>query len=168
MFSSFLFAITAHAQPKYKIEHYATEQGLSHRRVNCMMKDQEGFMRFGTWDGINRFDGRAFVSFKSSPLSKLSIGQQTHRPDSGRPERSFMVQAYDYQIYRFDKKTAQFLPLSTLLKSDHKIEFNNILYAAEGWVWLETKNDGIFRVSQPRHPKSYPDIPNCSVFPMEN
>src|ERR1043165_2299458 len=69
----FLFVLTVHAQPKYKVEQYATEQGLSHRRVNCMLKDREGFMWFGTWDGINRFDGHAFVSFKSSPEDKYQL-----------------------------------------------------------------------------------------------
>ncbi|MBO9202488.1 MULTISPECIES: hybrid sensor histidine kinase/response regulator transcription factor [Niastella] len=144
----FLFTTGLHAQPKYKIEHFATEQGLSHRRVNCMMKDQEGFMWFGTWDGINRFDGRAFVSYKSSPLEKYQLGNSRIARVVEDQNDHLWVQAYDYQIYRFDKKTEQFLPLSTLLNPDHKIEFNNILLAADGWVWLQTKNDGIFCISQ--------------------
>ncbi|MFL5745914.1 MAG: two-component regulator propeller domain-containing protein, partial [Niastella sp.] len=148
----FLFAVTVHAQPKYKIEHYATEQGLSHRRVNCMMKDQEGFMWFGTWDGINRFDGHAFVSFKSSPEEKYQLGNSRIAKIVEDQSGHLWIQAYDYQIYRFDKKTEQFLPLSTLLNPNHKIEFNNILQAADGWVWLQTKNDGIFRVSQATQP----------------
>jgi signal transduction histidine kinase/ligand-binding sensor domain-containing protein/DNA-binding response OmpR family regulator len=144
----FLFVIPVHAQPKYKIEHYGTEQGLSHRRVNCIMKDHEGFMWFGTWDGINRFDGRAFVSFKSSPEEKYQLGNSRIARIVEDQNNHLWVQAYDYQIYRFDKKTEQFLPLSTLLKANHKIEFNNILQAADGYVWLQTKNDGIYRVSQ--------------------
>src|SRR3954469_3338662 len=138
-----LFIGTVQAQPKYRIEQYATEQGLSHRRVNCMMKDQEGFMWFGTWDGINRFDGHAFVSFKSSPEEKYQLGNSRIAKIVEDQSGHLWIQAYDYQIYRFDKKTEQFLPLSTLLNPNHKIEFNNILQAADGWVWLQTKNDGI-------------------------
>ncbi|WP_158085360.1 hybrid sensor histidine kinase/response regulator transcription factor [Niastella vici] len=144
----FLLAITVQGQPKYKVEQYSTEQGLSHRRVNCMLKDREGFMWFGTWDGINRFDGHAFVSFKSSPEDKYQLGNSRIARIVEDQSGHLWVQAYDYQIYRFDKRTEQFLPLSTLLNSDHKIEFNNILQAADGWVWLQTKNDGIFCVSQ--------------------
>jgi signal transduction histidine kinase/ligand-binding sensor domain-containing protein/DNA-binding response OmpR family regulator len=149
-FFFFLFTITVHGQPKYKIEHYSTEQGLSHRRVNYMMKDREGFMWFGTWDGINRFDGHAFVSFKSSPEDKYQLGNNRIGRMLEDQSDHLWVQAYDYQIYRFDKKTEQFLPLSTLINpgDKHKIEFNNILQAAAGWVWLQTKNDGIFSVSQ--------------------
>ena len=155
-----LFAGTVQAQPKYKIEQYATEQGLSHRRVNCMMKDQEGFMWFGTWDGINRFDGHTFVAFKSSPEDKFQLGNSRIAKIVEDQNDHLWIQAYDYQIYRFDKKTEQFLPLSTLLKSDHKIEFNNILQAADGYVWLQTKNDGIYRVSQSQ--SSHPSISHLS------
>jgi signal transduction histidine kinase/ligand-binding sensor domain-containing protein/DNA-binding response OmpR family regulator len=149
-----LFIGTVQAQPKYRVEQYATEQGLSHRRVNCMMKDAEGFMWFGTWDGINRFDGRSFVSFKSSPEETYQLGNSRIARIVEDQNNHLWVQAYDYKIYRFDKKTAQFLPLSTLLKTDstHRIEFNNILKAADGWVWLQTKNDGIYRVSQASQP----------------
>jgi signal transduction histidine kinase/ligand-binding sensor domain-containing protein/DNA-binding response OmpR family regulator len=148
--SFFLFAITVQGQPKYKIEHYSTEQGLSHRRVNCMMKDREGFMWFGTWEGINRFDGHAFVSFKSSPEDTYQLGNSRIARVLEDQHDHLWVQAYDYQVYRFDKRTEQFLPLLAFVNTtrNRKIEFNNILQAAAGWVWLQTKNDGIFCASQ--------------------
>src|SRR5581483_9146263 len=92
-----LFAIVVHGQPKYKIEHYSTEQGLSHRRVNCMMKDREGFMWFGTWDGINRFDGHAFVAFKSSPEDKYQLGNSRIGRVVEDQSDHLWVMAYDYQ-----------------------------------------------------------------------
>src|SRR5688500_6700391 len=64
----------AGAQPKCKVEYYSTEHGLSHQRVTTMIKDREGFMWFGSWDGINRFDGHSFVSYKSSPGQKTQLG----------------------------------------------------------------------------------------------
>src|ERR1051325_3736061 len=69
-----LFRIPADCQPKCKVEYFSTEHGLSHQRITAMLKDQEGFMWFGTWDGINRFDGHSFVSYKSSPSDKYQLG----------------------------------------------------------------------------------------------
>lgn len=142
--------INAYGQYKYKIEQYSTEHGLSHRRVNCLLKDKEGFMWFGTWDGINRFDGHSFVSFKSVPKDKYQLGNSRIGRILEDQSGHLWIQAYDYQIYRFDKKTQQFLPISTFINpvAKRKIEFNNILQAANGWVWLQTKMDGIFCVSQ--------------------
>lgn len=67
------------AQPKCKIEHYSTEDGLSHDIITCIFKDREGFMWFGTRNGINRFDGQRFITYKSSPGDKSYL--KSHRID---------------------------------------------------------------------------------------
>lgn len=146
----FLLSVSGYAQPKYKIEHYSTEQGLSHRRINCMIKDREGFMWLGTWNGINRFDGHSFVSFKPAAANTHKLGNSRIAHIMEDQARHLWIQAYDYQIYRFDKKTETFLPLSAIVAPDGRnpVEYNNILYAADGWVWLQTKNAGIFCVAQ--------------------
>ena len=42
------------------VKHYGTENGLSHREVNAIFQDRQGFMWFGTKFGLNRFDGLKF------------------------------------------------------------------------------------------------------------
>ncbi|RZK68990.1 MAG: hypothetical protein EOO85_23190, partial [Pedobacter sp.] len=61
----FGFPIETKAQLKTKLKHYSTEDGLSHDGVLCITRDKEGFMWFGTWDGINRFDGNSFITYKA-------------------------------------------------------------------------------------------------------
>ncbi len=39
---------------------YGVEEGLSHRDVQCIHQDKQGFMWFGTKYGLNRFDGYRF------------------------------------------------------------------------------------------------------------
>lgn len=137
-------------QPKCKIEYYSTEHGLSHQRVTSILKDQEGFMWFGSWDGINRFDGQAFVSYKSSPgdLSQLKNDRIDQIAEDGSGH--LWILAYDNQVYRFDKRREQFLPVSELLEpaTGKKIGFNRILAAANGLVWLLSAGEGIFCLSQ--------------------
>ena len=58
----FLCMAKAAAQPRGKIEYYSTENGLTHQAVTCILKVREGVMWFGTWEGINRFDGPALLS----------------------------------------------------------------------------------------------------------
>lgn len=41
----------------------SVEDGLSSREVNCAIQDQYGYMWFGTRNGLNRFDGKTFLSF---------------------------------------------------------------------------------------------------------
>jgi len=52
------------AQPyTASVKHYGPEQGLSHREVNAIFQDKQGFMWFGTKLGLNRFDGQKFTQF---------------------------------------------------------------------------------------------------------
>ncbi len=42
---------------------YTTRDGLAHSRVNCVHQDRRGYLWFGTWEGLSRFDGSRFVNF---------------------------------------------------------------------------------------------------------
>lgn len=42
---------------------YTMEQGLSSNWINAIDQDEDGFMWFGTNEGLNRFDGERFTSF---------------------------------------------------------------------------------------------------------
>ena len=48
------------ATPPLSVQRYSLEEGLSQQAVNAIMQDTEGFMWFGTEDGLNRFDGYEF------------------------------------------------------------------------------------------------------------
>ena len=41
----------------------AVEDGLAARQVTSAIEDQEGFMWFGTTNGLCRYDGKSFKSF---------------------------------------------------------------------------------------------------------
>ncbi|WP_207632919.1 ligand-binding sensor domain-containing protein [Foetidibacter luteolus] len=49
-------------QPYY-FRHYQVENGLSNSTVFCSIQDRNGFMWFGTKEGLNRFDGYRFKLF---------------------------------------------------------------------------------------------------------
>lgn len=51
------------AQPIY-FRHYEVENGLSNNSVITSLQDKNGFMWFGTPDGLNRFDGYSFRIFR--------------------------------------------------------------------------------------------------------
>jgi diguanylate cyclase (GGDEF)-like protein len=51
---------TAVATPPLSVQRYSLEEGLSQQAVNAIVQDAEGFMWFGTEDGLNRFDGYEF------------------------------------------------------------------------------------------------------------
>ncbi len=55
-----VFSCSALATPPLSVQRYSLEEGLSQQAVNAIVQDSEGFMWFGTEDGLNRFDGYEF------------------------------------------------------------------------------------------------------------
>src|SRR4051812_15771699 len=52
--------VTARATPPLSVQRYSLEEGLSQQAVLSITQDADGFMWFGTEDGLNRFDGYEF------------------------------------------------------------------------------------------------------------
>lgn len=50
-----------------EVMRFGESEGLSHRHVTQILQDKDGFIWLATWNGLNRFDGREFVMFKSRP-----------------------------------------------------------------------------------------------------
>jgi len=149
-----LFVHITKGQPKCNIRHYSTEDGLSHDKVTCMIKDRDGFMWFGTWDGINRFDGHNFLTFKSYAGDKSDL-KNNRINDIVEDKYGYLwLRAYDKQIYRFDKKTNTFLEVSKILKKNktNKFAFDKIISSKTGPIWLLTKNQGVFLIPKPGEP----------------
>jgi signal transduction histidine kinase/ligand-binding sensor domain-containing protein/DNA-binding response OmpR family regulator len=156
-----LFTIRAAGQIKCKIEHYSTEDGLSHNRIMCMIKDREGFMWFGTWDGLNRFDGHNFLVYKSRPGDTSSLRNNRIQDIVEDHSGYLWLQAYDNRIYRFDKKKEQFLAITSkpLLNNASQPLYNKIILSKTGQIWLTTKSQGIFLIPNPDAPH-----PQCIRF----
>jgi signal transduction histidine kinase/ligand-binding sensor domain-containing protein/CheY-like chemotaxis protein len=58
---------------RVEFDHLSIEQGLSQSVVYAIYQDQQGFMWFGTQDGLNRYDGYEFRVFDHDPDDPDSI-----------------------------------------------------------------------------------------------
>ncbi|HQW92275.1 MAG TPA: two-component regulator propeller domain-containing protein [Ferruginibacter sp.] len=65
------FSVPLYGQPLL-FENYSSEQGLSQNSCYSIAQDNEGFMWFGTQDGLNRYDGKQFKVF----LPQNDIGKE--------------------------------------------------------------------------------------------
>ncbi len=60
---------TGVAQPYY-FRHYQTENGLSNNTVYCSIQGSDGFIWFGTKEGLNRFDGYRFKKIHHARIAQ--------------------------------------------------------------------------------------------------
>ena len=54
-------------------------EGLSQKSVLCISQDSKGFMWFGTYDGLHRFDGYKVKVYKSEIGNTSSLSNNTVR-----------------------------------------------------------------------------------------
>lgn len=50
--------------PAFRVDHIGVRDGLTQGSVYYMLKDSRGFLWFGTQDGLNRYDGRQFRTYR--------------------------------------------------------------------------------------------------------
>jgi len=65
-------AVQAQA-PTLRFETLSLEDGLSQSVVLAILQDRQGFMWFGTEDGLNRYDGHQFAIFKHDPEDPTTL-----------------------------------------------------------------------------------------------
>nr|WP_295870299.1 two-component regulator propeller domain-containing protein [uncultured Chitinophaga sp.] len=61
----------------YPVRYLGIEDGLSNNAVTSVYQDHKGFMWFGTYDGLNRYDGYRFKIYRNK------IGDSTSLVDNG-------------------------------------------------------------------------------------
>ena len=84
----------------YSFSRLDINSGLSHNRITSILKDEKGFLWFGTSNGLNRFDGYKFKVYKhrSGPNGSLSdnfIGNIFNAPG----DRIWVKTQSSYAIY---------------------------------------------------------------------
>src|SRR5437016_4702055 len=63
----------AQAFPNIQFSYLTEKEGLSNTEINCAAQDSEGFMWFGTVDGLNRYDGYRIRHFFHNPADSQSL-----------------------------------------------------------------------------------------------
>lgn len=119
------------AEQSYYFRQYQVDNGLSHNTITACIQDQQGFMWFGTRDGLNRFDGYSFAVYRNDPDQAISIGQNWITSLALGKDQALWVGTVG-GVYRFN------IPLGTfsLLPFTKGMNTHNLLMDADGILWL--------------------------------
>ena len=99
------------AMAEFDVRHYGVENGLSQNTIMSIIQDCDGYMWFGTWDGLNKFDGYRFTTYKSHP--SLDIFRNNRVEYIREDSLGFIwFQTYDGKFHRFDKAREKFYTCS--------------------------------------------------------
>ena len=104
----------ASAQRRYVFDHLTVKQGLSQGSVNCILQDSQGFMWFGTQDGLNRYDGYTMRIFKHDPADPRTLNDSWIISIAEDQHRTLWIRTMNAPniLNRFDPSTETFTQIS--------------------------------------------------------
>jgi PAS domain S-box-containing protein len=129
-----------------RFTHLSTEQGLSQSRVDHMLQDRRGFIWIGTYNGLNRYDGYRFKTYKPDPNNPNSLGGL--QVGALFEDRSgFLWIGIDQELDRFDPATETFTHFRADPDNPDSLSgyVEHMTQDRDGMLWLATR-DGLDRL----------------------
>ncbi|QKZ13803.1 two-component regulator propeller domain-containing protein [Spirosoma sp. KUDC1026] len=143
----------AAAPPVIKqFDRISVREGLSNNSVHCMLQDREGFMWFGTNDGLNKYDGYTFTVFQPDP-NNPARSLQNNRILALREDRKNRLWAVTQGggLHEINKQTGQVTPHPIQARNAHRWNNQVAIYEDRaGYLWVSTFN-GLARYEPDRH-----------------
>ncbi|MCU4164727.1 hybrid sensor histidine kinase/response regulator transcription factor [Carboxylicivirga caseinilyticus] len=139
-------AVSAFADAhKMTFRKYQVNNGLSENSVQCILQDRQGFMWFGTKDGLNKYNGYEFKVFKNDPLNPNSLGNNFIRSLYQDNEGNIWV-GTDQRLYILNTQTETFSLFD--IKTENGTNINStitsIVAEDKNTIWIGTATQGVF------------------------
>lgn len=147
VFSLWLYSVKAQNFQNIVSKHlYTVEDGLASREVFCGVQDNDGFMWFGTRNGLNRYDGKNFKLFtkQNSGLAEnrifhLAVDNKNH-----------LFIAYGHPGYARSVMKIEVMDLKSGRIKSLKEVFPNMPFEEKYLYWISTDGDDVcFLIAKP-------------------
>lgn len=115
-------------------------QGLSHHTIYAITQDEQGFMWFGTREGLNRFDSR---NVKSYYLDTVSLGKSANQVNVLLNHQKSVYVGTNHGLYRYNALQDRLVPypLESHMPTIHSLsETGDILYVGTAIGLFQIRN----------------------------
>lgn len=149
LLAAFLLLACALAQaaaprPTLRFEHLSVAEGMAQETVLSVLQDRDGFMWFGTQNGLSRFDGYRFVNYRAMAGKPRALSNNwvrvLHLDRHGR-----LWLGTDGGLNLYDPVTQSFTlftPGETARRGNGNRHINAIVGDGQDGLWIGT-NDGL-------------------------
>lgn len=143
-----LVAAQAYGQ-EYSFRQFSVDQGLSQSTVNAILQDHDGFLWFGTQDGLNKFDGYSFLVYRHDAEDSTSISDNYISCLLEDRRGTLWVGTYAGGLNCFDRERNVFAHYQRPTTAAAGISGNNVTGIAEdssGALWIGVWGGGVDRL----------------------
>ncbi len=126
---------------KFHFNHISSEQGLSNSSVYTILQDNQGYLWFGTADGLNKYDGNRFTVFKHQPFNANSLSNNWITALAVDKYYNLWIGTYGGGLDMLNTRTMQFENFS--VESERVLHINHNLirtlyYDKNDILWIGT------------------------------
>ncbi len=140
-FLFFLLAQNVHGQ-MFNFRVFGAAEGLIQSQVHTILEDNDGYMWFGTVNGISVFDGREFRSLtvKDGLAANFILsGAKDKEGNLWFGHRNGMLTKYNWQTKKLEK-----IYLSESLRDSTSTKITSLFTDKEGRLWIATEGWGAY------------------------
>jgi PAS domain S-box-containing protein len=137
--------ITAAVVKTFRFEHLTPEKGMPSTTVRDIAQDREGFLWFATPNGLSRYDGYDFKTFRNDPLDPRSISTDILSTLLVDRQGTLWVGTWNGGVNVFDRTTERFTHYVHNPDDPHSLSndyISCILEDTRGRIWIGT-NGGL-------------------------
>ena len=119
------------------------EEGLSQSIVKCILQDKEGFLYFGTEDGLNRYDGYSFYVLRNNPLDSNSLSYNDINTMSLDKYGNIWIGTFNSGLNKYNPYTKKIIRFTHDYNNPNSLSHDNITSIcsdSSGIVWVGTDN----------------------------
>ena len=152
-----LFGICATSQySNFYFKSLGVEDGLSQNMVYAILQDRQGFMWFGTQNGLNRYDGNSFKVYKRGISDDKSLKSDAIFSLAEDTDGMLWI-GTDIGVFLYNPVFDSFTSLSTKTEKGLSITgiVRTIVRDKEGNMWLGVSDQGIFCVTNEKEVRFY-------------
>lgn len=152
-----------------KFLHVGTNEGLSQINVNCIIQDSQGFIWIATRNGLNRYDGYNFITYRYDVQDSSSISNNMITDIVEDKNRNLWL-ATQNGLNMYQRSTKRFIRYLHD-NNDPKSICNNIinrLAVDNDILWIATQNGGLDSYNLNQHIFSHRVHNEHDVFSLSN
>ena len=144
----------------------SSQQGLSQSSVFCFSQDHKGFIWIGTRDGLNRYDGYNFVTYRTDPNDTNSLSNNEITVIHPDPYGDIWVGTRGGGLNKYITRLNRFIRYSYLTPENI---IRDIFQSNDGTLWVGS-SDGLLKGESTGESKSlgFTNVSKKSLYRSEN
>ena len=133
-------------EDRLKFRHFSVRQGLSDGNITALAQDKQGYLWVGTKNGLNRFDGFSFRTFRYNASDSNSIAGNNVQCLYVGTDGKIWVGLVEGRVSCYDPERESFR--SYRCYTSEEVEAGDVSGITEegGYVWVAVDRRGLVRL----------------------